>query len=218
MIYLLFGGAISFASTDASYSISTAGGVFGSVMRTDVLGLYVNPASAATEEAQLKLDTALIYFDLFYKTDAPEQDILLERYDGELPEGWAPIRDAYSQKGFAPLLSLGTTIPIYKDWSIGFESFIPYATGARFDDDISFRFHTTGGQFFWFEQNLALAKKIHLEKSELKLGVALKGGYLALASFASIDTGTMIYELTGDDSVILDLSKMNKIIDFNNSL
>ena len=66
------------------------------------------------------------------------------------------------------------------------------------------RFHRTSGKFIWAEQNIVLAKKIELKNSELRLGGAFRGGYLTFERQNAMDTGALLYELTGNDGAILD--------------
>jgi long-subunit fatty acid transport protein len=166
------------------------------------MGIGINPASASGEKGLFSIDVGFIFFSLDIFLDGPEQDLLVERY-GELPEGWNPIRGSVTSQGISPSPNLALRIPL-KDWGIGWNFFVPYGSGASFDEKGVQRFSTNGGHLLFFENALSLARTWKRETDSLKVGVGVRHIYGTTSSSSASDTGTIIYGLTGDPSLILD--------------
>jgi hypothetical protein len=154
MIALLM--RISFGGAYSGTAIPAASGSFSSVTEVDLMGIGINPASASGEKGLFSIDVGFIFFSLDIFLDGPEQDLLVERY-GELPEGWNPIRGSVTSQGISPSPNLALRIPL-KDWGIGWNFFVPYGSGASFDEKGVQRFSTNGGHLLFFENALSLAR------------------------------------------------------------
>ena len=194
--------ASSWAGVYSGLAIPGATGSFSSVTSTDIYGLMINPASSNTSSPTLYIDAAAMYFALNHYIEGPEQEMLIERY-GELPEGWYPIKGPVQAQGFVPNIGIGATLPL-KSWGIGFHSFIPYGTGANLDENGPQRYRTTGGSLLFLESALSASKAIPIQETKLTIGASFRHLYSTTESQSSIDTGSIIYSLTGDPELILD--------------
>ena len=132
MLFLLC-CAFGWARPNSGSSLTSAGGGTASVMEMSVLGMSINPASAYTRRFQLKLDMALLSFRLNNYLEGPEQALVEERY-GAVPEDWVPISGQVSMSGVSPAGSFGMSFPVGR-FAIGLETFVPYGTGARLEED-----------------------------------------------------------------------------------
>ena len=200
MIFFCIG--MTYAGSTASLAVPSAAHSFASVTASDVMGLGINPASATGDSKQFSFDVGLILFALDIDVHGPEQVLVEERYE-EFPAGWNPIRGNISTGGISPSPNFALRIPI-GSFGIGWNTYLPYATGGSFDERGAQRYFATSGQLIFLENALSLAKSWKLDSTRVKVGASVRHLYGNAITQSSNDTGTIIYGLTGDDSLILD--------------
>lgn len=200
MIFFCMGMAQ--AGSTASLAVPSASHSFASVTALDVMGLGINPASAVGDSKQFSIDVGLILFAMDIDILGPEQTIVEERY-GELPSGWNSIRGNISVDGMSPSPNLSLRIPI-GSFGIGWNTYLPYATGGTFDKRGAQRYFATSGQLIFLENSLSLAKSWKFGENKVQVGGSVRHLYGNAITQASNDTGSIIYGLTGDDSLLLD--------------
>ena len=203
-MWVLFVGGLLWARPNSGSSLTSAGGGAASVMEMSVLGMSINPASAYTDRFQLKFDVGMLTYRMFNQIAGDEQSIVEERY-GEIPDDWNPISGEVKMSGAAPAGSFGMCFPV-GPFAIGLETFVPYGTGARLDENGAQRFFTTGGYLIFAEQDFIVSLPVAVNKNRFTFGVALRGGVGLFSNSSASDTGLLIYQQTGEQEkeLILD--------------
>jgi long-subunit fatty acid transport protein len=184
--------ASAMAGSPVGIAVPAAGGALLNVAEESCIGIAINPASALSEGFEAYADGGLILFS--FGSDL----------DGSYAEGKSPLHPVSGEGGGSgsfPMGSLALSIPLGKRVGLGLETWVPFATGGEYGAESPQRFHSIEGTLFVAEQDIALAAE---PLPGLVLGASLRVGYASMYARSAVDTGTVLYHLTGDESLILD--------------